>query len=92
MSCHCACLKGNEIKVIMTPGGATPAQDIHLSNAYLDGNVLVLVLNNGETFRVDLSGLSPQPIETLEFQTKNGELFITLNDEIFEVKEEKEGE
>ena len=21
MSCHCACLKGNEIKVIMTPGG-----------------------------------------------------------------------
>ena len=40
MGCHCACLKGNEIKVIMTPGGTAPAQDIHLNDAYLDGNVL----------------------------------------------------
>lgn len=30
MSCHCACLKGNEIKVIMTPGGTAPAQHIQL--------------------------------------------------------------
>lgn len=89
MSCHCACLKGNEIKVIMTPGGAA-AQDIHLNNAYLEGNVLVLEMNNGRVFRVDLSGISPQPVETIEFLTKNDEIFMTIDNEVFTLKEEGE--
>ena len=46
MSCHCACLKGNEIKVIMTPGGGSGGTSNYnaltnkpkINNVELNGN------------------------------------------------------
>lgn len=90
MSCHCACLKGNEIKVIMTPGGGG-SSSVSIVDAYMETeNILVLTMSNGQVFRIDLSEIPFEDV--VKFVTKDGELFITLNDEIFEVKEEKEGE
>ena len=37
MSCHCACLKGNEIKVIMTPGGGG-SSSVSIVDAYIVAN------------------------------------------------------
>lgn len=87
MSCHCAYLKNNEIKVIMTPGGNT---SISIIDAHIeDENILILTMSNGQIFTIDLSEV---PVEdVIKITTKDGKLFVTLNDEIFEVKEE-EGE
>lgn len=49
MSCHCACLKGNEIKVIMTPGGGG-SSSVSIVDAYMETeNILVLTMSKGQT-------------------------------------------
>ena len=67
------------------------SSSVSIVDAYMETeNILVLTMSNGQVFRIDLSEIPFEDV--VEFVTKNGELFITLNDEIFEVKEEKEGE
>ena len=62
-------------------------QDIHLSNAYLDGSTLVLELNNGQELRVDLGGITP-PTSDIQLVTKDNEVFITNDNKNFMLKEE----
>ena len=77
MSCHCACLKGNEIKVIMTPGGGG-SSSVSIVDAYMETeNILVLTMSNGQVFRIDLSEIPFEDV--VEFITKNGELFISCS-------------
>ena len=66
-------------------------QDIHLSNAYLENNteeaILVLEMNNGTSFRVNLGNLDPS--SDIYFITKDDEIFITKDSENFILKEEE---
>ena len=63
-------------------------EDVHLSNAYLDGSTLVLELNNGNALRVELGGITP-PVPTTDIRlvTSNNEVFITNDNKNFIVKE-----
>ncbi len=87
MGCHCACLKDNEIKVIMTPGTVS-TQDIHLENVYLDGSELVLEMNNGKIFRIDL-GLVPIKTQDItisrDFDEGTKIMTFTVDDEDFDI-------
>lgn len=87
MGCHCACLKDNEIKVMMTPG-AISTQDIHLENVYLDGTDLVLEMNNGRTFRIDLSlvpGKQQDITISRDFDTGTKIMTFSVDDEDFDI-------
>jgi len=65
-------------------------QDIHLINAYLDDTlgeaILVLEMNNGTIFRIDLGNISTSDIQLV---TKNNEVFLTRDDKKFILKEEE---
>lgn len=62
-------------------------EDVHLSNAYLDGSILILELNNGNSFRVNLGGITP-PTGDIQLVTKNNEIFVTSDNKNFIVMEE----
>ena len=74
-----------------TDGDAEWSTDIHLSNAYLDDSsddaILVLEMNNGTSFRIDLGNLAPST--DIQLVTTDNKVFLTKNDEKFILKEEE---
>lgn len=70
-----------------TDGDVEWVEDTHLSNAYLDGSILILKLNNGNSFRVNLGGITP-PTSDIQLVTKNNEIFVTSDNKNFIVREE----